>query len=96
MAGGSLADDGWSLKLAALVEHGLFDHPACLQDHRPWDRDAESFGGFQVDDQVKFRGLLDWQFSRLCPFEDLDVISARWPPAQPELGCLLRDGGKPL
>ena len=32
--GGSLADDGWSLELAAFVGHGLLDHLSRLEQER--------------------------------------------------------------
>src|SRR5215510_1974469 len=76
MAGGSLADDGGSQELAALVEHGLFDDLISAKQERLRDRQAERLGGLEVDDQIKFRGLLHRQVSRLRALEDLvDVPS---------------------
>jgi hypothetical protein len=44
-----------------LVEHGLFDDLVRPPQHRRRDREAERLGGFEVDDQLELRRLLDWQ-----------------------------------
>ena len=58
-AGGSLADDGQSQELAALVEHRLLDHVVCLEEKRLRNAEAEGFGSLAVDDQLELRRLLD-------------------------------------
>ena len=54
MAGGSLADDGWSQEQAALVEHGLLDDLVRPQEQRPRDRQANGFRRLHIDDQLEF------------------------------------------
>jgi hypothetical protein len=49
MAGGSLADDGCSQELAALVEHGLLDDLIGLKEQRLRNRQAERLGSLEVD-----------------------------------------------
>jgi hypothetical protein len=44
-AGGSLADDGRSQELAALVEHALLDDLVRPQEQRLRDRQSERLGG---------------------------------------------------
>jgi len=50
---------------------GSFDHLIRPRKERRWDRQAESFGGLEVDDQLKRDGLLNGQVGQLGPFEDL-------------------------
>jgi hypothetical protein len=40
------------------------------------DRQAEGFGGRQIDDQLKPRRLMNWQIGRLGAFEDLSGVNA--------------------
>src|SRR5262245_62981590 len=47
MAGGSLADDGCSQELAALVKHGLLNNLVRSQQQRLGDRQAERLGGLE-------------------------------------------------
>jgi len=56
---GSLADEGCSQELAALIEHGLFDDMIRLQQYRLRDRQSKRLRGLQIDHQLKLRGLLD-------------------------------------
>src|ERR1700738_3016328 len=39
------------------------------------DGEAERRGGFEINDQLEFRWLLDWQIGGLCAFEDLIDIN---------------------
>ena len=40
-----------------------------MQDHRG-NRQAKSFGGLQVDQQLEIRRLLDWQVGGFCTLQD--------------------------
>jgi len=71
MAGGSLADEDYIPELTASVEHGLLNHLVVPQQRRLRDRQAEGFGGFEVDDQIELRGLLDRDVCRFGPFQNL-------------------------
>src|SRR6266536_794345 len=52
----------------------LFDHLIGPPEQRRRDRKAEGLGGFEVDDQLELRGLLDRQVTRLGALENfLDV-----------------------
>ena len=44
-----------------------------LQERRR-DRQAEGFGGLEVDHEVELRGLLDWQVGRLGALQDFVYI----------------------
>ena len=46
-------DEGCSQKLAALVEHRLFDDPIRAHQQRLRDRQAERLGRLHVDDQLE-------------------------------------------
>src|SRR5262245_7192530 len=47
-----------------------------LQERRR-DREAEGFGGLEVDDQIELRDLLEGKISRLCTLQDLiNVVSS--------------------
>ena len=57
-------------ELAALVEHGLFDHMIRSCSRVCGDRQPERLGGLEVDDQFELRRLLKWQvrgFAALVP-----------------------------
>ena len=43
----------------------LLDHLVCPLKERRRDRQAEGFGGLEVDDQLELGGLLDGQVGRL-------------------------------
>ena len=60
---------------AALVEHALFDDPVRLPEDRRWDRQPERLRGLEIDDELKFRGLLHREIGGLRTLENLDVIS---------------------
>ena len=70
MAGGSLADDGRSQELAALVEHALLDHLVRPQQQGLRDCEAEGLGGLKVDHQLELRRLFDRQVRGLGALED--------------------------
>src|SRR5262249_30440918 len=57
------------------------DHLVRPQQQRGRDREAERLGGLHVDDEIKFRGLLDGQVSGLGALEDL-VNVGRGTPKQ--------------
>ena len=60
----------WSFVRCALL---LNDSVGSCQ-HIRRDREADLFCGFQIDDELKLRWLLDGQLSRLCSLEDfIDV-----------------------
>ena len=40
------------------------------QQQRLRNRQTERFGGLEIDDQIKFRGLLDGYVARICALED--------------------------
>jgi hypothetical protein len=44
---------------------GLLNHLIRPLQERRWDRQAERPGGLEVDDQLEFRRLLDWQVARV-------------------------------
>ena len=73
MAGGSLADDGWSQELAALVEHGLLDDVVGPEQERLRDRQAERLRGIQIDDQLELCGLFDGRSAGLAPLRILST-----------------------
>ena len=53
-----------------------FDHLVGATEHGKWDSDTQRLGGLEVDDQLDFRRLLDWQVGRLVTLEDPGRISA--------------------
>ena len=75
MAGGSLAD----VELAALVEHGLLDHLVRSQEQRLGNREAESLGSLEIDDQLELGGLLDGEVGGFGALEDLVDIEGGPP-----------------
>jgi hypothetical protein len=48
----------------------LFDHQVGAAEQRKRHSKAEAPGGFQIDDQLDFGGLLNWQIRRLLPLEN--------------------------
>ena len=54
--------------------HSL-NHLGRLHQNRVGDLEAQRFGGLAVDDQFKFRGLLDGQVAGFRAFENLVDIS---------------------
>src|SRR5262249_47552948 len=49
----------------------LFDDLIRPQQERRRDGEAEGLGGFEVDDELEFRRLLDGKVGGLCALEDL-------------------------
>src|SRR6267142_5901456 len=50
---------------------GGIDHLIRPPQQRGWDREADGFGGLEVDDQLEFRRLLDRQVAGPGALEDL-------------------------
>ena len=53
-----------------------FDHLVGAGEDRLRHGEAERLCGLQVDDQLEFRRLLDWQIGRIGAVEDLSDIDA--------------------
>jgi hypothetical protein len=47
------------------------DHPIRSRQHIGWNREADLLGGFEIDNEFKFRRLLNWNIGRLCSFKNL-------------------------
>ena len=67
MAGGSLAEDGGSQELAALVERALLDDLVRPPQHRRRDRQPERLRGLEIDDQL--------ELGRLCTLSRVSIIA---------------------
>src|SRR5215475_13520033 len=50
------------------------------REQRRGNRQAESFGGLEVDDELKLRGLLDRKVAGLGSFQDLVHVGGGTPP----------------
>ena len=48
----------------------LFDHLVGGQKNAIWDGDAKRLGGFEIDNQFEFGGLLYWQFGRFSALQN--------------------------
>ncbi len=53
----------------------LLNHPIRLEEDRLRNRQAERFGGLEVDHKLELGGLLNGEVGGLGALEDLDVIS---------------------
>ena len=60
-----------ALKTHSCRPHGLLDHLGRLEEERGGDCQAQRLGRLEVDDQLKCRGPLNGQITRLGPFQDL-------------------------
>src|SRR3954447_14850129 len=49
----------------------LFDHLISSSAYRLCDCQAKRLCGREIDDQLKFGGLINWNVARFCPAEDL-------------------------
>ena len=47
------------------------DHLVGAQQERLWDFEAEGFCSGQIDDEIEFGRLLDWDVARLRPAQNL-------------------------
>jgi len=54
----------------ARIQHELFDHLVGPQPQRWRDREAEGFGGLEVDHELELRRLLDGEVGGLHTFQD--------------------------
>jgi hypothetical protein len=48
-----------------------FDHLVGAQQERLWDFEVEGLCGGQIDDEIEFGWLLDWDVARLRPAQNL-------------------------
>ena len=55
----------------------LLDHFICPRQHRRRDRQAEGFGGLQIDHEFELRRLLHRQVGRLGALQDLVHVDRR-------------------
>src|SRR5260370_2688785 len=58
----------------------LLDYLIRPQQQRRWDRQADSFRGLQVDDQLELGGLLDGQVAGLGTLQDAVNVPCGTPP----------------
>src|SRR5712671_184892 len=49
----------------------LFDHLVGAGEHCSWDGEAKRLGRLEIDDEIKFGGLFDWDVGRLRPTQNL-------------------------
>ena len=52
-----------------------FDHLIGAGEERGWDREAESLGGPEIDDQLDLGGLHDREVRRLLAFQDASLYT---------------------
>jgi len=61
----------------------LFDHVVGAAEHSRWNRKPQCLGGLEIDYQLEFCGLLDWQVGRLAALQDFCTKAA---PSRNESG----------
>src|SRR5436309_1895431 len=61
------------------IVRGLFDHIVGAAEQGERNGEAERLGSFQVDNQLNFRDLLDWQVGRLLARENPAGVDAGLP-----------------
>src|SRR3984893_12048785 len=49
----------------------LFDHLVGAGEHCSWDGEAKRLGRLEIDDEIEFGGLFDWDVGRLRPTQNL-------------------------
>jgi hypothetical protein len=57
----------------------LFDHLVGAGEKRGRHVEAEGLGGFQIDDQLVFRQLLDWERPWRCSSQNFVNVSRTTP-----------------
>jgi len=62
------------------VKWTSFDHLVGAGKQRGWDCETERFGGPQIDHEIKFGRLLNWDVGRLCTAQNLVDIVGGAPP----------------
>src|SRR5204863_2453445 len=72
------------------------DHLIGAPEDQLRDRQTERLSGFQIDDQLEFGWLLDWQVGRLGPFEDLIDIGRSAPVKVSPIGSEAHQAAKIL
>src|SRR4030095_3637905 len=65
--------------LHAGLSRRLLDHPVCPRQHCARNREADLLGSYQVNHELKLRGLLDWQLGGLGAFENFVYVGGRAP-----------------
>src|SRR5262245_13786234 len=65
--------------LHAGLSRRILDHLIRPHQHIRWYRDADLLGGYQVNHELKLRGLLDWQIGGLSAFENFVYVGGRAP-----------------
>jgi hypothetical protein len=52
------------VRFGPIADIALFDHFVGGQKNSVWYCDAKRLGSLEIDHELEFSGLLDWQFSR--------------------------------
>src|SRR5262249_47082234 len=64
----------------------LFDHLIRSQQYRLWDVEADRLRSLEVNEQLEFGRLLDWEVGWLCALEKLVHIRCRAPKQVRQIG----------
>jgi hypothetical protein len=59
--------------------YASFNHRVGAREQRGWHREAESLGGFEIDQQLERDALLDGEVGRLCPSKNFPNVSPGLP-----------------